>query len=103
MQPDLTHLSGEEPFFLHSLDDKQESIFLESLSDATIKGDLIYFEFRTNEDLATQKIYEGHFRRYVNSDELLKDWPHLISMLVIILLAQEWLNITKKTLLLREL
>jgi tellurite methyltransferase len=59
-------------FFLHSLDDRQESIFLGALSDGMIKGDLIYFEFRENADLVTQKIYEDHFRRFVNSDKLLE-------------------------------
>ena len=59
-------------FFLHSLDDRQEDIFLGALSDEMIEGDIIYFEFRVNEDLATKKIYENHFRRFVNSDKLLE-------------------------------
>lgn len=58
-------------FFLHSLDDKQEAILLGALSDVMVEGDIVYFEFRTNEDIETKKIYESHFRRFVNVDKLL--------------------------------
>ena len=59
-------------FFLHSLDDAQENSFLQSLSETLIKEDQIYFEFRTNQDENTKKVYENHFRRFVHADKFLE-------------------------------
>ena len=60
-------------FFLHSLDNKQESIFIECLSEELIKGDKLYFEFRTNLDFNRKKIYENHFRRFVDNKKLINN------------------------------
>jgi SAM-dependent methyltransferase len=58
-------------FFLHSLDEEQENAFIKFLSEKLIKGDQLYFEFRTSQDLETKKIYENHFRRFVIADDFL--------------------------------
>jgi tellurite methyltransferase len=55
-------------FFFHSLSENQEDIFLEKLSKELIKNDKIYFEFRVTKDSGVKKIYENHFRRFINSD-----------------------------------
>ena len=58
-------------FFLHTLDDDQERIFLYSLSKCLQSNDLIYFEFRSKEDEKMDKIYGNHFRRYIDTNQLL--------------------------------
>ncbi len=35
-------------------------------------GDEIYFEFRSKEDANLDKHFEGHFRRYVDTDQFAK-------------------------------
>lgn len=58
-------------FFLHSLDDAQETNFMLSLSNNLIKGDSLYFESRTEGDSDIKKIYGGHFRRFLDSRQYL--------------------------------
>ena len=57
-------------FFLHSLDDEQERLFLTALSDATKTGDRLYMEFRCSLDADLDKLFKGHFRRYVETKQL---------------------------------
>lgn len=58
-------------FFLHTLDDNQERIFLKALSEASVSGDKLYMEFRCSLDASLDKEYgKGHFRRYVQTDDL---------------------------------
>jgi len=59
-------------FVMHSLDDKQEAIFLKLLAEFMHTDEVIYFEFRSKEDLELKKHYGGHFRRFINTDYFLK-------------------------------
>ncbi len=60
-------------FVLHSLDDEQEQHFLSALSRHLLPGDSLYLEFRCSEDAATEKIFGDHYRRYVDTDNLLRE------------------------------
>jgi SAM-dependent methyltransferase len=57
-------------FFLHSIDDEQERLFLSAVSEATQSGDKLYMEFRCSLDATMDKIYKYHYRRYVDTDSL---------------------------------
>jgi SAM-dependent methyltransferase len=57
-------------FFLHSLDDEQERVFLTALASATLPGDCLYMEFRCSLDAKLDKLFKGHFRRYVDTGKL---------------------------------
>jgi len=58
-------------FVMHSIDDKQEHVFLTNLAANMQPGDVIYFEFRSTEDAQLDKHYGGHYRRYVDTDNFL--------------------------------
>ncbi len=62
-------------FVLHSLDLEQETQFLTSLSKYMNIGDVVYFEFRSEEDVNTDKYFgnTNHFRRYVDSERFSMD------------------------------
>ena len=57
-------------FFLHSIDDQQERLFLTAVSEATKSGDTLYMEFRCSLDAHVEKIYKDHYRRYVDTNQL---------------------------------
>jgi SAM-dependent methyltransferase len=57
-------------FFLHSLDDDQERAFLTALSKVTVAGDVLYMEYRCTLDAQVDKLYKGHYRRYVDTAKL---------------------------------
>jgi SAM-dependent methyltransferase len=58
-------------FFLHTLDSKQEDIFLRSLSETLTSGDKLYFEFRSLEDAQEDKVFDNHYRRYIVVKDLI--------------------------------
>jgi SAM-dependent methyltransferase len=57
-------------FFLHSLNDEQEHVFLTALASATKPGDCLYMEFRCSLDAKLDHLFKGHFRRYVDTSKL---------------------------------
>ncbi len=59
-------------FVMHSIDDEQELMFLEILSNCMRLDEVVYFEFRSKEDSDLKKHYGGHFRRYVDTDDFKK-------------------------------
>ncbi len=59
-------------FVMHSIDDEQEVLFLNTVADCLHSGERIYFEFRTKEDEKLDKHFGGHYRRYVDSDVFLQ-------------------------------
>jgi len=60
-------------FFLHSIDEVQESKFFKALSNVLVAGDMLYFEFRSKEDEALDKVHgKGHYRRYVDTPVMLE-------------------------------
>ena len=65
-------------FFLHSIDQTQETKFFEALSSALIAGDGLYFEFRCAEDEALDKVHgKGHYRRYIDTPVMLESLTKL--------------------------
>jgi len=58
-------------FVMHSLDDQQEDLFLASLSENINQSESLYLEFRSAEDIETEKYFgnENHYRRYIDTDE----------------------------------
>lgn len=67
-----TNLTLYNRFFLHSLDDKQERMFLTALSEATKAGDKLYMEFRCSLDAQLDKVYKEHYRRYIETEGLVE-------------------------------
>lgn len=60
-------------FLLHSIDDMTEKVLMTSIAKVLEKGDLFLSEFRTLEDINNKKIYNGHYRRYIDSEKLALD------------------------------
>ena len=57
-------------FFLHSIDEVQESKFVGALSKSLRPGDKLYMEFRCHLDEDLPKVYgKTHYRRYVRTDD----------------------------------
>ncbi len=56
-------------FVMHSLDDKQELVLLNLLSENLQKGEKVFFEFRSLEDARLDKHFGGHYRRYVDTEQ----------------------------------
>ena len=59
-------------FFLHTLDDEQERLFLEALAEVTQTGDKLYMEYRCSLDAELDHVYKGHYRRYIDTDKLVE-------------------------------
>lgn len=57
-------------FFLHSLDDEQERLFLTAVAEASQAGDHLYMEFRCSLDANVEKLYKDHYRRFVDTSKL---------------------------------
>lgn len=58
-------------FLLHSINKETETILLQILSKKLKSEDLIALEFRTIEDEEIEKVYSNHYRRYIDSEELI--------------------------------
>lgn len=59
-------------FVMHSIDDVQESAFLEAVGQLMLSGEKIYFEFRSEEDAKLEKTYGNHYRRFVKTDKFIE-------------------------------
>ena len=64
-------------FVMHSLGDDQEQALLNILGKCIQSGELIYFEFRSQEDENLDKHFGGHYRRYVNTDVFIQRLQNL--------------------------
>lgn len=60
-------------FFLHSITQEEQEIFLEILSTELVPGDSIGFEYRCLQDADRPKIYGGHYRRFVDTSVLTQE------------------------------
>lgn len=60
-------------FVMHSLDDDQQTSFLQALGACSQPNDIVYFEFRSQGDASLEKHYGGHYRRYVDTERFLVD------------------------------
>jgi tellurite methyltransferase len=58
-------------FFLHSLDEGQEDVFLKTLSDVLVRGDICYIEFRDKEDEQIDKTYDNHYRKFSSLNNII--------------------------------
>jgi SAM-dependent methyltransferase len=69
-------LNGEVSFYsrfvMHSINESQEKLFMQGLKDLMMPGDRVFFEFRSQEDETTKKIYENHYRRYIDTNVFMK-------------------------------
>jgi tellurite methyltransferase len=59
-------------FLLHSLDQQQQQHYIATLGKHLIGGDRVYLEFRCTEDADKPKVFGNHYRRYVDSDALIR-------------------------------
>ena len=58
---------GYSRFVMHSINDEQEKLFLNSIAEAMRNGEKIYFEFRSKEDETLSKTFGNHYRRFVDT------------------------------------
>lgn len=58
-------------FFLHSITLENQNNFLEVIAETLSNNDLLCLEFRTIEDSEISKVYNNHYRRYIDMDRLL--------------------------------
>lgn len=58
-------------FVLHSINDETQRVLLTTLSEHLRSGDIVAAEFRTLEDRNRGKIYDNHYRRFVDADGLM--------------------------------
>jgi SAM-dependent methyltransferase len=58
-------------FLLHAIDEETEKVLLDALADDTPVGTYFAAEFRTAEDAAKSKVYDDHYRRFVETDKFL--------------------------------
>lgn len=62
-------------FVMHALDDQQEDLFLTALTENMNQSEYLYLEFRSTEDMETEKYFgnDNHFRRYIDSDKFVSN------------------------------
>ncbi|WP_060205290.1 class I SAM-dependent methyltransferase [Sporosarcina koreensis] len=58
-------------FLLHAIDVETEKILLDTLVENTPIGTCFVAEFRTAEDAVRSKVYDDHYRRFVETDTFL--------------------------------
>ena len=58
-------------FLLHAIDDETEKVLLDTLAENTPRGTYFVAEFRTAEDAMKSKVYDDHYRRFVETDKFL--------------------------------
>lgn len=58
-------------FFLHSITLENQNDFLEVIDETLSNNDLLCLEFRTIEDRELSKVYNNHYRRYIDLNKLL--------------------------------
>lgn len=57
-------------FLLHAIDDFTEKNLLEFIKKSSKKGDFFIAEFRTLEDKEIEKVYDDHYRRFIDDERL---------------------------------
>lgn len=58
-------------FLLHAIDDKTEQVLLDTIGECFPVGTSFVAEFRSAEDAKRSKVYDDHYRRFVETDKLL--------------------------------
>lgn len=59
-------------FFLHSLKDKEIDNFIKNCSKILLKNEKILVEYRNKKDKKNKKIFNKHYRNYLNPNEIIK-------------------------------
>lgn len=59
-------------FFLHAIDDEAESSLLKALKGALPSGSVALLEFRTHLDRDLEKVFDDHYRRFVDPDDFVQ-------------------------------
>jgi methylase of polypeptide subunit release factors len=67
-------------FVIHSIDERQEKLFMLGLRGLMAPRDRIFFEFRSQEDQSTKKIFENHYRRYIDTDVFIKNLVEIVGV-----------------------
>lgn len=60
-------------FVLHSIDEPTQEKLLQCLHDGMDDGDVFAAEFRVKEDEYRPKVFTDHYRRYIDSDALVRE------------------------------
>ena len=67
-------------FVIHSIDEQQEKSFMMGLKTLMSSGDHIFFEFRSQDDQETKKVYGNHYRRYINTELFTKNLVDIVGV-----------------------
>jgi ubiquinone/menaquinone biosynthesis C-methylase UbiE len=59
-------------FFLHAITDEEQKSFLDFTYLCMKQGDILALEFRTTEDENRQTVTSAHYRRYIDTSQLVK-------------------------------
>ena len=70
-------------FVMHSINKKQQVNFMLILKDLMKPGEKIFFEFRSRRDRNTKKIFQNHYRRYVDTNSFVKDLRQIANLKVL--------------------
>lgn len=60
-------------FLLHAIDNQTEKVLLDTIEECLPTGTYFSAEFRSAEDATRSKVYDDHYRRFVDADKLLVD------------------------------
>jgi tellurite methyltransferase len=69
-------------FLLHSLDQQQEDDFIAALDKNLKSGDRLYLEYRSTKDAEMPKVFGNHYRRYVDSENLLDSMSQELNFVI---------------------
>lgn len=58
-------------FLLHAIDDETQQVLLDAIVECLPVGTSFVAEFRSEEDAKRSKVYDDHYRRFVETDKLL--------------------------------
>lgn len=58
-------------FLLHAIDDETERVLLDMIAKCLPVGTYFAAEFRSAEDAKRSKVYDDHYRRFIETDKLL--------------------------------
>ena len=61
-------------FFLHALNETKIPLFLRSMSNSMVSGDVIFLEYRTKKDEKLTKITPEHYRNYLDPAIVINDF-----------------------------
>lgn len=65
-------ITGYSRFVMHSINDEQETAFLNITSNEMHSGETLFLEYCSKEDADLEKTFGGHYRRFVDTDEFIR-------------------------------